>query len=125
MEQEGTSIGLRQNVAATLAYAGGWASGIVFLLLEHENRTIRFHAMQSILSAGFIHLLSVVGGFVLSLTPATRANAMTFAWIVFGIGAVLWIVLMVAAYLGVRFRLPVFGDLAEKVAETSAPGTKR
>jgi len=125
MEQDRTSVGLRQNVAAMLSYAGGWASGIIFLLLEHENRTIRFHAMQSILSAGFIHLVSVVGGLVLSLAPVTRANAMGFAWTVFGVGMVLWIVLMVAAYRGVTFKLPVIGHLAEKLAGASAPGKKR
>jgi uncharacterized membrane protein len=124
MEEEGTSVGLRQNVAAMLSYAGGWASGIAFLLLEHENRTIRFHAMQSVLSAGLIHLVSVVGGFVLSLVPGTRSDAMSIAWIVFGIGVVLWIVLMSAAYRGIRFKLPLIGNLAQKVAEASAPGKK-
>lgn len=120
MERNGTSTGLSENVAAMLSYAGGWVTGIIFLLLEHENRTIRFHAMQSILSAGFIHLLSVVGGFLLSLTPVGRVNAVTFSWVVFGIGVVSWIALMVMAYRGLRFRLPVIGEMAEKLAEAHA-----
>ncbi|OGO39156.1 MAG: hypothetical protein A2147_02010 [Chloroflexi bacterium RBG_16_57_8] len=117
MEQNRTSTGLRQNVAAMLCYAGGWATGIIFLLLEHENLTIRFHAMQSILSAGFIHLVSVVGGFLLSLTPLDKSNAITFSWVVFSIGVISWIVLMVLAYRGSRYKIPLFGDLAEKMAE--------
>jgi uncharacterized membrane protein len=100
-----------------LSYAGGWATGIIFLLLEHDNGTIRFHAMQSILSAGFVHLVSVVGGFILSITVLSRDAAVTFSWVVFGVGVVLWLVLMLLAYRGIRYRLPVFGRIAGRLAE--------
>jgi uncharacterized membrane protein len=40
-----TSTGLEENVAGLLCYLFGWVSGLVFLLLETENRFVRFHAI--------------------------------------------------------------------------------
>ena len=54
-----TSTGLQENIAALLSYLGWWITGIVFLLLEPDNKFVRFHAIQSILLFGFI---MVAGG---------------------------------------------------------------
>ena len=45
-----SGIGLSDNGASTLAYAFGFITGIVFLVLEPYNRskTVRFHALHSI-----------------------------------------------------------------------------
>ena len=67
---------------------------------------MRFHAYQSLATFGGLFVLSaaagvvpLIGGLVLALlTP---------------IGVILWIVLMVKAYQGERFKLPVVGDWAE------------
>ena len=42
-----SAIGLDSHVAATLAYLGGILSGIVLLMVEKDDRFVRFHAMQS------------------------------------------------------------------------------
>ena len=42
-----TSTGLAPNVAGALAYLLGPITGILFLVIEKENRFVRFHAMQS------------------------------------------------------------------------------
>ncbi|MFC1909399.1 DUF4870 domain-containing protein [Chloroflexota bacterium] len=46
---EKTSTGLPENVAGLLCYVLWWVSGIVFLIIESENKWIRFHAFQSII----------------------------------------------------------------------------
>jgi len=38
------------------------------------------------------------------------------SWIIWAISFVLWIVLMIKAYQGEKFKLPVVGDIAEKHA---------
>ena len=43
-----TSIGLTENIAGLLCYVLGWISGLIFLLIEQENKFVRFHAIQSI-----------------------------------------------------------------------------
>ena len=97
-----TSTGLEENVAGLLCYVLGWISGIVFLILERENKFVRFHAWQSIIVFGFISVASWILGWI----PVIG----TF------LAGLLWIVLMVKAVQGNRFKLPVSGNLAEKWA---------
>ncbi len=42
---EKTSTGLAENVAGLLSYVLWWVSGIVFILIERENKFVRFHAI--------------------------------------------------------------------------------
>lgn len=92
-------------------------TGILFLVLEPYNRdrTIRFHAFQSIfffvavmacyIVLSVIGFLPVIGLLVLPL------------YLVLWIGSLaVWIVLMVKAYNGQRWVLPIIGPLAEKQA---------
>lgn len=82
-------------------------SGIVFILIEQENKFVRFHAMQSIIVFGVLTIAS----FILDWIPVIGG----FFGAVIGIlSFILWIVLMVKAYQGTRFKLPWSGNLAEK-----------
>jgi len=104
-----TSTKLDENVASLLCYVLGWISGIVFLILEPENKTVRFHAIQSIIVFG-----------ALSIASAIFTWIPWIGWIIgviIGItGFILWIVLMVKAYQGEKYKLPVAGEMAEKWA---------
>ena len=104
---EKTSTGLQANVAGLLCYVLGWISGLVFILIESENKFVRFHAMQSIIVFGVL----TVAGIVLDLIPILGS---VLGAIISVVGLVLWIVLMVKAYKGVKYKLPWSGDLAEK-----------
>lgn len=104
---EKTSTGLSENVAGLLCYVLGWVSGIVFILIERENKFVRFHAMQSIIVFGALTIAS----FILGWIPLIGAF---FAWIIKVLGFILWIVLMIKAYQGTKFKLPWSGNLAEK-----------
>ena len=107
--------GLTENLASALCYLFGLITGIVFLVLGpyNQNKTIRFHAYQSIfLSIAVIVidiLLSMFGflthGFGLLLFPL-------FGFLVFGV----WLYMMFQAYNKRKVKLPVIGDLAEKQA---------
>lgn len=104
---QGTSVGLSENIAGSLAYLFGFFSGIIFLLIERENRFVRFHAFQSIyLSIVFFTVFTVLG-----MLPV-------IGWlsgvILSPIGLVLWIILMLNAYNGKYSKIFYIGDLAEK-----------
>ena len=104
-----TSSGLQPAHAAAFAYVFGVITGLIFFLMEKENRFVRFHAMQSIcFSIGFF-VLSLVAGSV-PLMGGPLAGLLNL------IGIIVWIVLMVKAYQGQWFRLPVAGDIAAKQA---------
>ncbi|MFY9402569.1 MAG: DUF4870 domain-containing protein [Candidatus Omnitrophota bacterium] len=102
-----TSLGMEANIAALLSYLLGVVTGIIFYVLEKENKFVRFHAMQSIITFAAVFVLSVLCQFVLTML-------WPLAVILNIIGVALWVVLMVKAYQGEFFKLPVIGDIAEK-----------
>ena len=104
---EKTSSGLEANVAGLLCYVLGWVSGLVFILIEKENKFVRFHAMQSIIVFGAL----TVANFILSWIPVIGGF---LVWVIGLLGLVLWIVLMIKAYQGATYKLPWAGNLAEK-----------
>jgi uncharacterized membrane protein len=55
-----TSNGLEENVAGLLCYVLGWITGLVFILIEKENKFVRFHAMQSIVVFGGLTVISII-----------------------------------------------------------------
>ena len=103
-----TGSGLQQNIAGLLCYVLGWITGIVFLIIEKENKFVRFHAVQSIVVFGTYTLIVIILNFI----PVV-------GWIIsviLGIAAfIIWIVLMLKAYQGEMFKLPVAGDFTEKL----------
>ena len=103
MAQTKSGTGLPSNTAAALTYLLGWVTGIVFLLIEKEDKFVRFHAMQSVVAFGLLTVLSLVPvvGWVLS----------PFLMVV---GFILWLVLIFKAYQGQEFMLPVIGPWAKK-----------
>lgn len=52
------------NVAAALAYALGFLTGIVIYLIETENDHVRFHAAQSMVVFGGIVVVSIALNFI-------------------------------------------------------------
>ena len=104
---EKTSTGLEANVAGLLCYVLGWISGLVFILIEKENKFVRFHAMQSIIVFGVLSVASIVLGWIPVLN-------LVIVPLISVLGLVLWIVLMVKAYQGEKYKLPWAGALAEK-----------
>ncbi len=112
--------GLAPNVASLLCYLCTFITGIIFLLIEKENKEVRFHAWQAIfLGAGSIALQIAVA----ILTAIMGAISGALATVISLLGTliylgifVIWIIAMVKAYQGQRWKIPFIGDLAEKQA---------
>jgi len=102
-----TSTGLQPNVAALLCYLAGWITGLIFYLIEKENKFVRFHAFQALVTFGALTVLTIILGFI----PVIGWALIPILYIA---ELVLWIVLMVKAYQGEMFKLPIAGDMAEK-----------
>ncbi len=100
---ESTSTGLDPNIAALLCYLLGFITGVAFLVLETRSSFVRFHAMQS--------TIVFVGLFV---AKAVSLLIPPLAVLVTPIGLILWILLMVKAFRGERYKLPWVGDLVEE-----------
>jgi uncharacterized membrane protein len=100
------TTGLQENIAGLLAYLFGWVSGLILFLID-GRKFVRFHALQSII----LTVVLMVVYFVLGIIPI-------IGWILMallGIGFfILWIMLMMKAYQGQMWKLPVIGEYADK-----------
>jgi len=103
----GSSTGLEPKIGGVLCYVLGAISGIVFLVIEKEDPFVRFHAFQSTATFVLLFVLSVVVGFVPVVGPMAQM-------LIGPATLILWVVLMVKAFQGERFKLPVVGDWAEE-----------
>jgi len=102
-----SSLGVEANMAALLSYLLGFISGVIIYFLERENKFVRFHAMQSIIVFAFLFVLNIIAK-VLPIIGWLAAS-------LFGIiGIILWIILMIKAYQGEYFKLPIVGEIAER-----------
>lgn len=102
-----TSTGIQANVAALLSYLLGIITGLIFFLIEKENKFVRFHAMQSIVVFGALFVVAMI-------LPFIPIIGWVLLPLVYLAQLVLWILLMIKAYQGEMFKLPIAGDIAEK-----------
>lgn len=111
--------GLSENVAALLSYVLGWLTGLIFLLID-KRPFVRFHAAQSLVTFGGLHIILIVLGVIFGAGwwfygGGFGVGALLFV-IVRLVALILWIVCMVKAYQGQRFKVPIAGDIAEGIA---------
>ena len=117
---QSTQSGMSENVAGLLCYTLGWLTGIVFFLID-KRPFVKFHAAQSIVVFGGLHIINIAIGIIFG------AGMMMGGFGAFGMGAalyglislvalVLWILLMVKAYQGEKFEVPVAAGIAKSFA---------
>jgi len=113
-----------ENVAGALAYFT-FVAAIIFLAVEpyRRSRFVRFHAIQCLFysaAAAVIFVVLRLLGAVLFVIPTLGPMLVTIVDVVVGLAVVLtWLVLVVKAFQGERFGLPLLGALAERYAESN------
>jgi uncharacterized membrane protein len=108
--------GLQENVAGLLCYVLGWLTGIVFLLID-KRPFVRFHAAQSIVIFGALFVIRLILIFAIS-------GSLFGFWAFYGIISLLvslltlaaWVVLMIMAYQGKWFEVPIAAGIAKNIA---------
>ncbi len=114
---EKTSLGLDENIEGALCYFLGPLTGIVFFIMEKDNKFVKFHAVQSI--ATFLPLM-ILGWAIASIMFMSYSTMWIGGMLTSLIGLVeliLWLILMMKAYQGEKFKMPIAGDIAEKQAQ--------
>lgn len=117
---QATSTGLDPQLAGLLCYILGLVTGVIFFLIEKTNSVVRFHAAQSIvvslamivLAIG-LGILNVILGAISWTLGSLFGLLMMLVWLA---AFILWIVLMIKGYSGEKWKLPVLGDWAERLA---------
>lgn len=132
MDTGKSALGLDGNLAAALGYPVGIIA-IICLVMEKENRFVKFHALQSILlHVAFILVAIVVWvlGFILLIAGAAASaatNSGAAGGLVGMLFGLIWLVVIIAyiaglimaavkAYGGNEFKLPIIGNIASNFA---------
>lgn len=105
-----TSLGMDENLEAALTYVLGFISGIIFFLIEKDNKTVKFHAVQSVITFGAIFIIS----YLLNYIPILGG---LLNFLLRPISILLGLFLMYKAYKGGVYKLPIMGKYAEKYAK--------
>jgi uncharacterized membrane protein len=116
-----TASGLDPRVLALLCYLLPPLSSVVFLYLEKDNQDIQFHAWQGtafgvvavFILFFFLRFVIILFSFVAGFLGQLVSLASPFIWLT---ALTLWIVCMVKAYQGERWRIPIIGDFAAQKA---------
>ena len=110
------ATGMTNNAASALCYVLGLITGILFLVLApyNQNKTIRFHAFQSI----FLSIAWIVISMVINIVfSALHMWSLMFLSTLIGLAFfILWIYMIIAAYQGKKVVLPVIGPIAQQQA---------
>jgi uncharacterized membrane protein len=114
-----TRSGMQPNVAAALAYVFTVLTGPIILIIERENKYVRFHAVQAILYGAVWIFLWIIFGIAVNkiwFVPAVVwiIDAVLHFAIMFG-GLVVLLFLIYSTYKGGRVKLPILGNIAEKL----------
>lgn len=112
-----TTLGLNERLERVLAYTFGWVSGIILFLLE-KNRSVRWHALQSMITFGTLSLVMLIVSLLrlylswiplisLITNPGLGLLLSILWWVTIG----LWLWLMLMAWFQPNYRLPIIGDI--------------
>jgi uncharacterized membrane protein len=116
MTVEASQSGLSENAASGLAYIT-IIPAIVFLIVDPYNRNpvVRFHSWQSIFFA-IAWVIVDVALIVLGRMPGLGLVTLFLSPLIGLVVFIVWLIVLLNAFNGKRFKLPIIGDLAEKQA---------
>ena len=115
-----TPFGLEPNVAAGIAYVIPLVGGIVMLVGGGTNRFVKWAAAQSItLWAAFILAHWLLGMLAVVGSIASLGLLLPIFLVVFlalrVLGLVAWLYTSITAFQGKEVRLPIIGDLTDRL----------
>jgi uncharacterized membrane protein len=112
-----TQTGLSDNAVAAISYIT-FVPAIVFLVMPPYNTSsfVRFHAWQSIFLNIAAFVLSIIIGIVLGMTMFFLPFGYMISRLIWLCWVLLWVLCVINAVNGKRFKLPLIGPLAEKQA---------
>lgn len=113
--------GMAENVAGLLCYVLGWVTGLIFFLID-KRPFVRFHAAQSIVVFGGLHVISIALGIFFGAGFMFHGGFGVFGiWtalygLVELVAVILWVLLMVKAYQHEKFEVPIAAGIAKGIA---------
>jgi len=113
-----TRTGISDNAASAISYFTFIPATVFLLVPPYKNSGyVRFHAWQSVLLCLAAFIVDIILGAIALLTlflgSVAFAYTLRILWLFW---LVLWLVCVIQAMNGKRFRIPLLGSIAEKLA---------
>ena len=112
-----TSLGMNPRLERVLAYAFFWVSGLILFFVERKDRTVRWHAAQSMVTFGLLFLLmfgvSMLSNFLSWIPILGGLTSLGLGLLMRALGwviGILWVWLMINAWFKPDYRLPIIGN---------------
>ncbi len=112
-DNQKASFGLDENIVSVLCYLVIWITGIIFYLVEKDNKVVKFHALQSVLTFLPLNILYWVLASIFWWSDITYILSILVGLLML----ILWVVLMIKAYQGEKYKLPIVGDIADNATK--------
>jgi uncharacterized membrane protein len=114
-----SSTGMDPKIAVLLSYLFSWVGGLVFWLIEKENKFVKWNALQALILGICEFIVMIVFWWVLSTIFAfiLWPLAVLFSvlgWIGVAVLGVAAIICIVMGFQGKTFRIPGIASLTDK-----------
>jgi len=111
-------IGISENAASAISYFTFFPAALFLLVSPYKNSgSVRFHAWQSMLLFIAAFVVEIVFGAITLLTIFLGSMVLVYVLRVLSlVWIVVWLICVIRAMNGKRFRVPLLGGIAEKLA---------
>ena len=110
-----SSTGMEPKIAILLSYLFSWLGGLIFFLMEKENKFVKWNALQALI-LGIIEVACIiVVSIILGLIP--YIGWFFFSWLGYVLAGVAWIFAIIAiikGFSGKSYRIPLVSKLTDK-----------
>lgn len=113
-----TRAGISDNAAGAISYFTFIPAFLLLLIAPYkESPYVRFHAWQSVLLDITAFVVEIIFGAIALLTLFLGSPILAYAVKVVSVAwLILWIACVIRAMNGKRFKIPVLGNIAEKLS---------
>ena len=110
-----SSTGMDPKIAVLLSYLFSWLGGLIFFLMEKENKFVKWNALQALI-LGIIEMVCIIVISVM-LGWIPYIGWFFFSWLGYVLAGVCWILAIIAIIMGFQgksFRIPGICKLTDK-----------
>jgi uncharacterized membrane protein len=112
-----SSTGMEPKIAVLLSYLFSWLGGLIFFLMEKENKFVKWNALQALI-LGIIEMIALILFVFILGIPLLFVYVgiffMAIGWIIFAAGYICAIIAIVMSFQGKTFRIPGVCKLTDK-----------
>ncbi len=116
IQQIYAAIRQHATIFGLLCYVVGWISGIVMLCAKRQDSFVRFHAWQSIVLFGILTIPIVVLNTIPPAGDIVYEILIALYWIVIALTVIVWIMLMLKAYHGQVYSVPLVSGIVSALS---------